>query len=657
MRDAGTASRDASWHRLTVLALAGALLVVGVGLPTAAASAVTSSDTATAASGNFAVSIDSTNSPVREGETLVVRATVENTGSSTGTQTINLTVADRLQNSTSLTLDPGENKSVRLSTETGDGDAGTYTATIASANDSADTLVEVKGNPRFVVQNLSTNSPVAENTSVNVTATIANMGDGADTQTVRLLINGKLNGTTQVSLGPGENTNVTLRWETGPGDAGEYNATIATEDDSSSGNVTVLVPRNFSVSVEGTTSPVFAGDPLVVNAVVTNLADDTATKTVTLSVGGGVRDSRDVTLASGESTNLSLTWETGAGDAGNYTATVASPNASGSVNVTVRPPPGDSEVVDGTTYYLGQVLYTGVFADNTTVDLQRADGTDIAALPVGADGVLTLQTADRATGSYELVGSNGTTIAFDLVEQRFSIQPTTPAVKASGQNTTVNLSVTSNRTGYRQVVTSPQLDAAAIDDVLSGVDGIRTDRDGDGTAESLVIPNASGDQSLTAAFAGMDPGTYTLRFTVPDTGVSDAVTVTVTVNDAPTAVIGAVNASVGEQVTVEPSISGDSPIVRYQWEVDGDVVSESGTLTYTFSEGGEHRITLTVTDDAGATATAVRTVVVARPTPTPTATDTATATPTDTSDGSGPGFGATAALVAVLAGVLWHRRR
>lgn len=649
MSDPGTAEHDPSWYRLTVLAVVAALLVSGVGLPAAAASAVTSSDTATAASANFAVTIDSTNSPVREGETLHVGATVENTGSNTGTQTINLTIADRVQNSTSLTLDPGENESIVLSVETADGDAGTYNATIASENDSATTEVVVKGNQQFVVQIDSTNSPVAENESVNVTATIVNIGDGEGTQNVTLEIDGNVTDHQTVTLGPDEHTDVTLRWQTAPGDAGEHNATVASDNHSDSTDVTVLDPGNFSVRIDSTNSPVFAGERLRVNATVTNLDDAAQTKAVSLSVGGAVRDSRSVALGSGETANLSLTWATGAGDAGTYTATVSSPNASDSTNVTVRSPPGDARIVDGGTFFIGQVLFTDAFGPNETVELRRADGTVAEEFGVGSEGVLALETADRATGTYRLVGPNETDLGFDLRVQTYTVGPTTSAVKASGDNTTVTFTVRSNRSGYRHVVTSPKIDGEALDGIFTGVDGIPRDVDGDGTAEALVLPNGANEQSVVADFAGVDPGTYTIAFDVPDTNASDAVAVTVTVNDPPTAVIQQVDATVGEEVTIAPQISTDSPIERYEWRVDGEVVARSETLTYTFSEPGEHRLTLTVTDDAGSTATAARAIEVSAPTATP------TETPTPT-DGSGPGFGLVAALVALVLGIFLGRR-
>ena len=92
---------------------------------------------------HFAVTIDSTNDPVEEGDTLDVTATIENTGINDGTQTMALDI-DGFQNDTSsLTVAGGNQQTVTLSWATSSGDKGTYTATVSSDDDSESTSVEV----------------------------------------------------------------------------------------------------------------------------------------------------------------------------------------------------------------------------------------------------------------------------------------------------------------------------------------------------------------------------------------------------------------------------------------------------------------------------------------------------------------------------------
>ena len=93
----------------------------------------------------FDVTINSTNSPVDEGQFLDVDTTIENTGLDEGTQDVKLlidgTVEDRWSN---LYLDKGRSVNTTFSWDTESGDAGTYTATVESDDDSDSTGVEVQ---------------------------------------------------------------------------------------------------------------------------------------------------------------------------------------------------------------------------------------------------------------------------------------------------------------------------------------------------------------------------------------------------------------------------------------------------------------------------------------------------------------------------------
>lgn len=100
---------------------------------------------ADAPSPNFEVSIDGTNSPVTEGELLEVAATVRNTGERTGTQTVRLRTQDGTsRDNATVELDPDESRTLTLVWPTTTGDAGSYVATVASANESASTNVTVE---------------------------------------------------------------------------------------------------------------------------------------------------------------------------------------------------------------------------------------------------------------------------------------------------------------------------------------------------------------------------------------------------------------------------------------------------------------------------------------------------------------------------------
>ncbi|WP_339103208.1 CARDB domain-containing protein [Haloterrigena salinisoli] len=92
----------------------------------------------------FAVATEWTNSPVSEGETLSVTATVENTGSDAGTRDIALDIGGQRRDATAVSLGAGESTRVTLEWATTDGDAGEYAAVVASADSDATVGVTVE---------------------------------------------------------------------------------------------------------------------------------------------------------------------------------------------------------------------------------------------------------------------------------------------------------------------------------------------------------------------------------------------------------------------------------------------------------------------------------------------------------------------------------
>lgn len=498
---------------------------------------------------NFQVTIDSTNSPVTEGETMEVTATIENTGTASDTQEVTLDIGGAQRDSTEVTLEPGNQTTTTLSWATGSGDAGDYTAAVATANDTAETDVTVEEpSSNFKVHINSTNSPVTENDTLTAEVIIENTGDKLDNQEISLSADGEIRDNVTVALDVGARQTRTLEWDTEGTTPGDYTIEVASEDDTDTEEVTINDVSNFDVEIDSTNQPVAEGDTLEIEAIVENTDTARDTQEIELEVGGKVRDTATVELGGGDDAIVDLTWETETGDAGDYQANVSSDTDNDSVDVLVNAPPSAT----------------------------------------------------------------------------FSRDPATPDVN---QAVTFDASDSSDRDG-------------TIVDYEWTVDG-----DVVATSESFSYTfTEAGDHEVTLVVTD-------------DEGASANVSRTVTVNAPPEVSIGDVDATVGEEVTVEATASDDGTISRYEWSVDGEVVSTSETLTYTFDTGGTHRITLRVTDDDGATTATTKTVTVAggaTPTATPTPTATATASPPAEVQ---PGFGAALAIVALLATVLLARRR
>ncbi|WP_299269864.1 S8 family serine peptidase, partial [Halorientalis sp.] len=356
----------------------------------------------------FAVNITGTDSPVVEGEPLSVDATIENIGDVADTQTVTLDAGNLGTDGTSVSLAGGESTGLSLTLDASSGDAGSYTASVASADDADSTAVTVQEPASFAVGITGANSPVVTGDSLSVEATVENTGDVGDTQTLTLDAGGLGTDSTTLSLTGGESTAVTLSVDTAGGDAGNYTVTVASADSSDSTGVTVQASGALTVALSGTNTPVVEGEMLSVEATVENTGDVSDTQTIALDAGGLGTDSTAVSLAGGESTALTLSVDTGSGDAGTYTATVSGADDAGNTTVSVQEPAYfavgidgiNSPVVAGETLTVdAAVENTGDVADTQTVTLDAGSLGGTSTTTTLAGGETVTETLSLATGA------------------------------------------------------------------------------------------------------------------------------------------------------------------------------------------------------------------------------------------------------------------
>ena len=207
----------------------------------------------------FAVEVTDTNSPAEEGETLEVTAEIENTGDLSDSQAVELNVDGLDSDSTSVSLDGGESSTETLSVATDQGDVGDYTAEVTTDDDRATTPVTIQADeagPFLAVESMNTNSPIEEGETLEVTAEIENVGDKTAAQEISLEINESTVDTEAVGIAGGESEPITLEWGTDESNDGEYEASVATQNETESTSVTVI-----------------SADPAVVSGTVINNTD------------------------------------------------------------------------------------------------------------------------------------------------------------------------------------------------------------------------------------------------------------------------------------------------------------------------------------------------------------------------------------------------
>ncbi|AQL42407.1 hypothetical protein BV210_06625 [Halorientalis sp. IM1011] len=436
---------------------------------------------------NFQVSVDSTNSPVTEGETLTVDATVENTGDESGTQTVQLLIDGSEADSQDVNLNAGETGSVSLSWATTSGDAGDHTATVSTEDGDASTSVTVN----------------APDTTGTVEGTVSDAsGSAIDGATVSA-------GSQSTTTSADGSYTLTL-------DAGDYTVEASAQGyNTSSQDVTVTAGEtttaDFTLSesvttgtVEGTVVNVSSGNGID-GATVSAGSQSTTTSadgsyTLTLDAGdytveataeGYNTSSQDVTVTAGETTTANFNLEStdsGTPQYQSFTAYTESgylqvgtndlrselpdcPNgepeneSKGCVKFTadLDPDTGDYTVqpenfhfppipFDDTT--LGTVMANNTAADTITgnIDIESGTGSfsapiksyledplfaDTCALDVNVQG--TTGTSGDLTGDPGALQPNGTARA-TVVDGTFSIPKTTSEVCGSW-NSTINSDV------------------------------------------------------------------------------------------------------------------------------------------------------------------------------------------------------------------------
>lgn len=174
------------------------------------------------------------------GETVELRAVVQNVGSVEGTESVTLSVGDESATE-SVELLPGQIGTVAFEWETAAGDEGTYEATATVSNRTERTSLVVAG-PEFAVSAATTD--VVPGDTVTVTGTVRNDGSVAGSRDVTVSLTGPDGAvvesvTESVELDAGEETDVTLEWESTEDDAGEYNATVTAGGESARTGVLV----------------------------------------------------------------------------------------------------------------------------------------------------------------------------------------------------------------------------------------------------------------------------------------------------------------------------------------------------------------------------------------------------------------------------------
>jgi hypothetical protein len=268
------------------------------------------------------------NGPVAVGDSLVVEAQIENTGTG-GERVVSLVDEDGTYvDSESLSLASGESATVTLDGDTDGASPGLTDLSVRTVDDEASTTVEILGpsaGPELEITDLTTNGPVTAGDTLNVDVTLENVGgDDARDSMVSLDVVDNTTGNTierddtRVDVDEGDTETATLEWNTSASDVGNYTLEVETDADSRRNATRVRTSTSdLQPSIVDTSDPVMAGEELTATVDVTNTGSDAESGSLVLAdarTGTTVDVAPDLDVSAGATDRRTLTWNTRVGD-------------------------------------------------------------------------------------------------------------------------------------------------------------------------------------------------------------------------------------------------------------------------------------------------------------------------------------------------------
>ena len=240
---------------------------------------------------------------VDAGATFTATVNVTNIGDATGETTLLAAFGDEADQEKIVELAPGETEP-REFEFLADLEAGTYALTIAETETGheigTDVTVEA---PAVVVTDAELSATeIVAGKSVDVTATVENLGEADHETEISLTVDDETVATEIVVLGPGESTDVIFT-ETFD-DTGEFAIAVQGVD---AGTLTVTEPDIQVTAADVDETDVEVGESVEVTATVENLGDADGEKNLALSVDGIDVDVESVSVAAGETETVTFT--------------------------------------------------------------------------------------------------------------------------------------------------------------------------------------------------------------------------------------------------------------------------------------------------------------------------------------------------------------
>ena len=307
----------------------------------------------------FAVALGLNDTRVAPGQFINGTATVRNVGGQSATRNVTVTIGDTEINVTEVTLGADETRTVDFGFRARPRDAGTQRITARTDDDSNASVVTVSEPAEFDVNVIEVDSKldVVTNETAVLVAEVENVGSARANDSVTITRGASELENESFNLSTGEFGVISTTIDTGAtdADAGGFDLTVASPDDSETANVSVEDTEAFlDVTINEINESVDEPFPVnttnaTVDVMVENLGTENVTRDIEFRVDGDVRETRSfdedgtldlndvqVPIRNGEAPGVDLTVASGSGTAADDTETEqVAVNATPEFDVTV----------------------------------------------------------------------------------------------------------------------------------------------------------------------------------------------------------------------------------------------------------------------------------------------------------------------------------
>ncbi|MFC6865257.1 hypothetical protein ACFQGE_17560 [Halomicroarcula sp. GCM10025817] len=265
----------------------------------------------------FTLDDSDASSPVVQGDSTTITATVTNDGETSGVQDVELYLTDGsgfgeddLETSKSLSLGPSESGTVSFSVGTADRSPGWYRYELRTGDDERSGSLVVHQPATFEVTDVNGSLDVVRGETANVTWTVSNVGDVNGTQTVTFTHDGQALENRTLTLGARESADFQFSVDTATHTRGNYTYSLASTDHEASADLRVRESEFTVVELRGNDT-LYIGDPMVFTATIQNTGDAPDTQSVELKIDIDGDDqpesyglTQNVTLAANETKDV-----------------------------------------------------------------------------------------------------------------------------------------------------------------------------------------------------------------------------------------------------------------------------------------------------------------------------------------------------------------